>query len=93
MSGILATATSSASSRRRLTILPMSERWTPNLARTRLYWETISSVISQANVFDSIQSRSNLALGFLGAIPEVFSPAIPATRTDVSTTPLGRFLF
>jgi hypothetical protein len=44
-------------------------------------------------VFDSIQSRSSLALGFLGAISEVLSPAIPATRTDVSTTPLGRFRF
>ena len=67
ISGILATATSSASSCSRLTILPTSERRTPNLARTRLYSETISSVISQTNVFDSIHSRSSLALGFLGA--------------------------
>ena len=41
----------------------------------------------------SIQSRSSLALGFLAAISVDLSPAIPATRTDVSTTPLGRFLF
>ena len=80
ISGILATATSSASSCSRLTILPTSERRTPNLARTRLYSETISSVISQTNVFDSIHSRSSLALGLLGAISEVLSPAIPANK-------------
>ena len=45
ISGIIAVATSSASSRSRLTTLPMSERRTPNLAKTRLYSETISPVI------------------------------------------------
>ena len=71
----------------------MSERRTPNLARTRLYSETISSLISQTNMFDSIQSRSSLALGFLGAISGDLNPAIPPIRTDVSTTPLDCFLF
>ena len=35
---------------------------------------------------------NSLALGFLGVISGDLKPAIPATRTDVSTTPLGRFL-
>lgn len=74
------------------TIFPMRERCTPSLAKTRLYSAMISSVTSQTNVSPSIQSLSSLALGLLGGISEEFSPAIPATRTDVSTTPLGRFL-
>jgi len=41
----------------------------------------------------STKSRSSLALGFLSGISSDLSPAIPATRTEVSTTPLGRFLF
>jgi hypothetical protein len=34
-----------------------------------------------------------LALEFCDAIFSNLRPAIPATRTDVSTTPLGRFRF
>jgi len=93
MSGRAEAGTSSASSRSRLTIFPMSGRRTPNLPKTRLYSRRISSLTSQTNVFPSIQSRSSLALGFFGVISRDLSPAIPATRTDVSTTPLGRFLF
>jgi len=85
--------TSSASSRSRLIIIPMSGRRTPSLPKTCLYSRRISSLTSQTNVSASIQSRSSLALGFLGAISVDLRPAIPATRTDVSTTPLGRFLF
>jgi len=68
-------------------------RRTPSLPKTRLYSRRISSLTSQTNVSLSIQFRSRLALGFLGAIAGALSPAIPATRTDVSTTPLGRFRF
>jgi len=93
MFGRAEAGTSSASSHSRLTIFPMSGRRTPSLARTRLYSRRISSLTSQTNVSSSIQSRSCLALGFLGAISGDLNPAIPATRTDVSTTPLGRFLF
>jgi hypothetical protein len=85
--------TSSASSRSRLTIFPMSGRRTPSLPKTRLYSRRISSLTSQTNVSASIQSLSSFALGFLGSISGYLNPAIPATRTDVSTTPLGRFLF
>lgn len=85
--------TSSPSSRSKLTIFPMRGRRTPSLPKTRLYSRRISSLTSQTNVSPSIQFRSRLALGFLGAIAGAFSPAIPATRTDVSTTPLGRFRF
>ncbi len=85
--------TGSASSRSRLITFPISERRTPSLPRTRLYSTRISSLTSQTNVSPSIQSRSSLALGFLGVISPDLNPAIPATRADVSTTPLGRFLF
>lgn len=93
MFGRAEAGTSSASSRSRLITFPMSGRRTPSFAKTRLYSRRISSLTSQTNVFPSIQSRSSLALGFLGAISVALSPAMPATRTDVSTTPLGRFPF
>jgi hypothetical protein len=93
MSGRAGATTTSASSRSRLMIFPISARRMFNLAITPLYSATISSVRSQANVSSSIQSRSSLALGFRGTVSADFSPAIPATRTEVSTTPLGRFLF
>jgi len=93
MSGRAEAGIRSVSSRSRLTIFPMSGRRTPSLPKTRLYSRRISSLTSQTNVSPSIQSRSSLALGFLGAISVDLSPVIPATRTDVSTTPLGRFLF
>src|ERR1700722_17052979 len=92
MLGRAEAGTSSASSRSRLIIFPMSGRRTPSLPKTRLYSRRISSLTSQTNVSPSIQSLSSLALGFLGAISGDLNPAIPATRTDVSTTPLGRFL-
>ena len=38
----------------------------------------------------SIQSRSMSALGFEAGIGPVRKPEIPAIRTEVSTTPLGR---
>ena len=85
--------TSSASSRSRLIIFPMSGRRTPSFPKIRLYSRRISSLTSQTNLSLSIQSRSRLALGFLGAGSVDLNPAIPATRTDVSTTPLGRFIF
>jgi hypothetical protein len=87
------TGTCSASSRSRLTIFPMSERWTPSLPKTRLYSKRMSSLTNQTNVSSSVQILSSLALGFFGVMSEDLSPAIPATRTDVSRTPLGRFLF
>ncbi len=84
---------SSVASRSRLTIFPMSGRRTPSLPKIRLYSRRISSLTSQTNVSSWIQSRRSLALGFLGVISRDLSPAIPATRTEVSTTPLRRFLF
>lgn len=92
MFGRAAAGTSSASSRSKLTIFPTRGRRTPSLPKTRLYSRRISSLTSQTNVSPSIQFRSRLALGFLGP-PGDLSPAIPATRADVSTTPLGRFRF
>jgi len=92
MFGRVGECTNSASSRSKLTIFPMRGRRTPNLANTRLYSTMISSVTSQTNVSPSIQSLSSFALGLRVGISKDFSSAIPATRTDVSTTPLGRFL-
>lgn len=37
--------------------------------------------------------HESLALGFLSGISSDLNPAIPANRTEISTTPLGRFLF
>jgi hypothetical protein len=93
MFGRAASGTSSASSCSKLTIFPMRGRRTLSLPKTRLYSRRISWLTSQTNVSLSIQFRSRLALGFLGAISGVLSPAIPATRTNVSTTPRGRFRF
>ena len=46
----------------------------------------------QVNVSFSTQSRRSIALAFAGSTPRL-NPAMPATSTDVSTTPLrcGRF--
>jgi hypothetical protein len=84
MFGRAEAGTSSASSRSRLIIFPMRGRRTPSLPKTCLYCRRISSLASQTNVSRSIQPRSSLALGFLGVISWDLSPAIPATRTDVS---------
>jgi hypothetical protein len=78
---------------KRLMTLPIAERRTPSRANTVLYSRMISSVTSQVNVPCLNQSRSTLALEFCDAIFSNLRPAIPATRTDVSTTPLGRFRF
>jgi hypothetical protein len=63
---------------------------TPNLERTSLYSERISSVTSHAKVSFSNQSRRNDALG-IPTDRRFLNPAIPATSTEVSTTPLGCF--
>ena len=91
MFGRAEAGTRSAPARSRLIIFPMSGRRTPSLPKTRLYSRRISSLPDKRIPFDP--ARSRLALGFLGAISVDLSPAIPATRADVSTTPLGRFLF
>lgn len=85
------TSTTSASSLSRLIIAPIRPRRTPNLLRTSLYSARISSQISHVKVSFSSQSRRNLALGFWIGLPDL-NPAIPATSTDVSITPLGRSL-
>src|SRR5690349_3388778 len=66
---------------------PIKFRRTPSLARTALYSESISSLTSQIKVASSNQSRRRRALGFGTGRPGL-KPAIPATRTEVSTTPL-----
>jgi hypothetical protein len=58
-----------------------------------LYSSMISSLINQTKVSLSIQSRKNCALGTGGRAPDCLKAAIPATSTDVSTTPLGRFFW
>lgn len=93
MFGRTETGISSASARKRLIILPTSDRRTSRRASTCLYSSKISSLTNQTNVSLSIQSRRKFALGFLGEISRDLSPAIPATRTEVSTTPLARLLF
>lgn len=78
----------SASSLIRLTTVPIRFRRTPSLLRTSLYSARISSLTSQVNFPFSNQSRRNLALGFCTGLPDL-NPAIPATRTEASITPLG----
>lgn len=77
-----------ASSLIRLTTVPIRFRRTPNLLRTSLYSARISALTSQVNLPFSSQSRRNLALGFWADLPDL-NPAIPATRIEVSITPLG----
>lgn len=86
-----ATWTNSASSPSKFMILPIVERRTLRRANTVLYSRIISRVTSQVNVSFSSQSRSKSALRLWGAGSPVLRPLIPATRTDVSTTPLGCF--
>jgi hypothetical protein len=80
----------SASSRRRLMSSPIVPRRTFSRRRTTLYSERISSETIHVKVARSIQSRRRRALGFAGETVPERKPEIPATRTEVSTTPLGR---
>jgi hypothetical protein len=72
-----------------------SDEWTPDAqpSQDSFVFQKNLILTSQTNISPSIQSRRSLALGFLGAISGDLNPATPDTRTDVSTTPLGRFLF
>lgn len=82
-------ATISASSRSRLTTFPMSDRRTPQRLSTSTYSSRMAALMSHVNVSCSIHARRNSALALVGA-SSVLNPAMPATRTDVSTTPLRR---
>src|SRR5579864_3497280 len=84
------TSTNSASSLRRLITSPTRLRRTPSVVRISFYSETMSSLTSQVKVTCSIQSRRNDALGF-STTRQDLNPAMPATSTEVSITPLGRF--
>jgi hypothetical protein len=55
-----------------------------------LYSERISSESSHVKVARSIQSRRSKALGFDDETRPERKPEIPATRTEVSITHLGR---
>ena len=68
----------------------MVSRRTFNRRSTALYSDRISSESSHVNVARSIQSRKSWALGFEDETMPQRKPEIPATRTEVSTTPLGR---
>lgn len=54
---------------------------------TSTYSERISSVRSHMNVGAAVHAASGAALGLSVGSP--LNPEVPATRTDVSTTPLG----
>jgi hypothetical protein len=83
----------SASSRSRLIIFPMSGRRTPAFLRPVCIPEKSHRSLARQRYPLRSSPAARLALGFLGATSVDLSPAIPATRTDVSTTPLGRFPF
>ncbi len=87
-SPVVRTSTISASSLRRLMTSPTRFRRTPSLVRTSLYSEMTSALTSHVKVASSIQSRRKDALGFRTA-RQALNPAMPATSTDVSMTPLG----
>jgi hypothetical protein len=55
-----------------------------------LYSDKISSESSQVKLARSIQSRKSKALGFDDETRPERKPEIPATRTEVSITHLGR---
>jgi len=80
----------SASSRRRLMSNPIVSRRTLSRRRTTLYSARVSSEAIQVNVPYSIQSLRSRALGLAAETAPERKPEIPATRTEVSTTPLGR---
>lgn len=82
---------SSAWERIRLIAAPIRLERTPRRARIALYSSTISSLMSHVNVPLSIQSRNRWALGTSDCAPESRNAEMPATSTEVSTTPLGRF--
>ncbi len=78
----------SASSLSRLMSAPIVSRRTFNRRSTALYSDRISSESSHVNVARSIQSRESWVLGFEDETMPERKPEIPATRTEVSTTPL-----
>ena len=83
----------SASSRNRLTTVPIKLRRTPKRVKTSLYLRMISSVVNQVKLPSSNQLLMKRELGLRRLSSGDLNLATPATRTDVSTTPLGRFLF
>lgn len=85
------TCTNSASSLSKLMTAPTRLRRTPSLLRTSLYSARISPLTSHVKLAFSSQSRRNRALGFCTGLADL-NPEIPATRTEVSITPLGRSL-
>ena len=82
-------ATISAASRSRFTTFPTSDRRTPQRRSTSTYSSRMAALMSHVKVSCSIHARRNSALGFLVG-SSVLKPAIPATRTEMSTTPLRR---
>ncbi len=85
-------STSSALSRTRLTIFPISAGRTFSRLRTSLYSSRISSVISQTKLPLSAHSRSKSALGTRPRTYSSLKPETPAANTLVSTTPRLFFL-
>jgi len=79
----------SAASRSRFTTFPTTDRRTPQRRRTSTYLSRIAALIDQVKVSCATHVRRNSALGFVADV-SVLKPAMPATRTDVSTTPLRR---
>lgn len=72
-----------------LTIRPITDRRTPSRASTSVYSSRMSRVTSHVKVSCSIHSWRNRALRVVGTAG-FLRPATPATRTEVSTTPLRR---
>src|SRR3989304_2267681 len=79
----------SAASRSRFTTSPTTDGRTPQRRRTSTYLSRIAALIDQVKVSCATHVRRNSALGFVADV-SVLKPAMPATRTDVSTTPLRR---
>ena len=92
ISTVMETSISSASSRSRSITVPIKERRTPRRPKTYLYSAKISSETSHTNIRSFTQSRRKWELEFVGLATRDLNPAIPATNTDVSITPLGTFV-
>jgi hypothetical protein len=89
----LETAMCSASSLIRLIARPITGRATRRRASTVLYSSRMSLETSHTKVASVIHWRINEALGLNTDVSPRLNAAIPATSTEVSTTPLGCLFF
>ena len=70
--------------------VPITDRRTRQRLSTSTYSSRTAALTSHVKVSSLIHARRRIALGFLAATSSSLKPAMPATKTEVSTTPLRR---